>query len=121
MSEANPRGRTNPRYKNGNFRRKMRARFKAMDAPCGICRGKFGPIRYDQRSCSQNPLSFCIDEIHPVSRWKDFGYDSPQAACMDPQNLQAAHWICNSRKSNHIQGEKGSERRMMVNLKDGDW
>ena len=30
---------TNPRYKNGNFRRKMRARFKAMDAPCGICGG----------------------------------------------------------------------------------
>lgn len=112
---------TNPRYKNGNFRRKMRARFKAMDAPCGICSGRFGPIRYDQQSCAKNPLSFCIDEIKPVSRWKEFGYPSPEAACMDASNVQAAHWVCNAKKSNKIETDKGHDFRKMVNLSDGNW
>lgn len=111
---------TNPRYKNGNFRRKMRARFKAMDASCGICGGRLGPIRYDQTSCSENPLSFCIDEIHPVSRWKEFGYSSPEAACMDKENLQAAHWICNQRKSNHIEGEHKAIKHL-ASVPDGEW
>ena len=54
---------TNPRYANGNYRRKCRARFKAMDAPCGICKGRLGPIHYDEPSDSKHPLSFVIDEI----------------------------------------------------------
>lgn len=91
---------SNPRNHNGNFRRKMRNRLKAMNAPCGICHGRLGPIRYDQRSCAENPFSFCIDEIYPVSRWEEFGYSSPQAACMDINNLQASHWVCNQQKSN---------------------
>lgn len=121
LSEANPRGCTNPRYKNGNYRRKMRARFKAQDATCGICHGRIGPIHYDEPSNSQHPLSFVIDEIRPVSRWKEFGYDSPQAACMDPSNLQAAHWICNSKKSNRVPSDNASRRSLMVNLSDGEW
>lgn len=64
---------TNPRYKNSNLRRKHRARFRAMDAPCGICKGRFGRIHYEEPSDAQHPLSFVIDEIHPVSRWKEFG------------------------------------------------
>ena len=40
---------TNPRWKSGK-RRKYRQRFKAMNAPCGICGGKLGPIRYDEPS-----------------------------------------------------------------------
>lgn len=95
----------NPRYSNGNFRRKMRAKFKAMDAPCGICNGKLGPILYDQPSNHNFPLSFVIDEIKPVSRWKEFGYHSPEAACQDINNLQAAHFVCNQRKSNKTKNE----------------
>lgn len=94
---------TNPRYKNGNFRRKCRARFKAMGAPCGICHGKFGDIHYDEPSDYQHPLSFVIEEIRPISRWKEFGYDSPAAAAQDWDNLQAAHYMCNAAKSNKTQ------------------
>ena len=52
---------TNPRSANGNFRRKCREKFKAMGAPCGICGGRLGPIRYDQPSDAAHPLSFVID------------------------------------------------------------
>lgn len=109
----------NPRYANGNFRRKMRARFKAMDAPCGICGGRLGPIRYDQQSCASNPLSFVIDEKIPVSRWKEFGYPSAEAACMDRNNLSAAHWICNAKKSNRLPGERSVKH--VAFLPDGKW
>lgn len=89
---------TNPRYKNGNLRRKYRARFRTMDAPCGICHGRLGPIHYNEPSDSDHPLSFVIDEIKPVSKWQRFGYDSPEAAAQDWNNLQAAHYCCNQQK-----------------------
>lgn len=90
---------SNPRYSNGNLRRKYRARFKAMDAPCGICRGRFGPIHYDEPSDYKHPLSFVIDEIKPISKYKEFGYVSKEAAARDWNNLQAAHFCCNAAKS----------------------
>lgn len=104
---------SNPRYKNGNLRRKHRARFKAMQAPCGICRGRLGPIHYDEPSDSKHPLSFVIDEIRPVSRWKTYGYGSPEEAARDWGNLQAAHWCCNAAKSNKV------ARKAVVS--DGKW
>lgn len=115
---------SNPRYHNGNYRRKMRARFKAINAPCGICSGRFGPIRYDQKSCADNPLSFCVDEIRPVSRWKEFGYASPEAACMDASNIQASHWLCNSKKSNKTPNEMGQsfeQKFKKLNTKVSEW
>ena len=110
----------NVRYSNGNYRRKCRARFKAMNAPCGICGGRLGPIHYDEPSDSRHPLSFVIDEIKPVSRWKEFGYDSPEAAVMDWSNLQAAHYCCNAAKSNHVASEK-ARRQLLPNVSDGEW
>lgn len=95
----------NPRYANGNLRRKYRARFKAMEAPCGICNGRFGPIRYDEPSDHNHPLSFVIDEIVPVSRYREGGYGSREAAARDWNNLQAAHWCCNAAKSNKMGGQ----------------
>ena len=62
--------RRNPRYANGNQRRKLRARIKAEAGPCGICKGALGPIHYDEPSDAQHPLSFVVDEILPVSRWQ---------------------------------------------------
>lgn len=100
------RGKGNPRTANGNTRRKYRARFKAMNAECGICHGKLGPIRYDQPSKAMYPLSFVIDEIKPVSLYKVYGYDSPRAAAEDPNNVQAAHWICNALKGNGTRPKK---------------
>lgn len=95
---------SNPR--SSNYRRKMRARMKAMGCPCGICKGRLGEIRYDQKSCAQNPLSFVIDEIIPVSRWKEYGYSSREAVALDPDNLQAAHWVCNASKGAKVGGNK---------------
>lgn len=112
---------TNPRYKNGNLRRKHRARFKAMDAPCGICNGRLGPIHYDEPSDSKHPLSFVIDEIKPVSRWREFGYSSPEEACRDWDNLQAAHYACNQAKSNRVStDEKVVSIKETIQL-DGCW
>lgn len=111
----------NPRYSNGNLRRKYRARLKARGDECGICHGALGPIHYDEPSDSAHPLSFVVDEIHPVSRWREFGYDSPQAAAQDWNNLQAAHYICNAKKSNKINYSFGESERFKINIIDGDW
>ena len=112
---------TNPRHQNGNLRRKHRARLKAMGCPCGICRGRLGPIHYDEPSDAAHPLSFVIDEIRPVSRWREFGYDSPAAAAQDWDNLQAAHYICNAKKSNKINLHEVRAATKTINIKDGDW
>ena len=110
----------NPRYHNGTLRRKFRAKFKAMQSPCGICKGKFGDIKYDEPSDSNHPLSFVIDEIIPVSRWKEYGYDSPQAVCDDWSNLQAAHYACNAAKSNKIINTP-CQIEKKINIPDGEW
>lgn len=115
-------GNANPRYKNGNLRRKHRARLKAMQCECGICRGRLGPIHYDEPSDSAHPLSFVIDEIHPVSKWKQYGYSSPEAAAQDWNNLQAAHWICNAKKGakeGYVLPVVSGERKPIVH--DGEW
>lgn len=114
----------NCRYANGALRRKHRARLKAIGGECGICRGKFGPIHYDEPSDSKHPLSFVIDEIKPVSRWREFGYSSPREAAEDWSNLQAAHYFCNAQKSNKtaFSFEKTAQNcRKMINISDGDW
>lgn len=110
----------NPRSKNGNLRRKHRARLKAMGAPCGICGGRLGPIHYDEPSDAKHPLSFVIDEIKPVSRWREFGYPSPQAAAQDWNNLQAAHYCCNVAKRNHVPEDRQKIVKKMT-VKDGAW
>lgn len=113
----------NCRYANGSLRRKYRARFRAMAAPCGICNGRFGEIHYNEPSDSKHPLSFVIDEIKPVSRYKEFGYSSPRAAAEDWNNLQAAHYYCNACKSNKVDfsfDNKAQKVRKMI-VRDGDW
>lgn len=112
---------TNPRYANGNLRRKYRARFKAMDAPCGICGGKLGPIHYDEPSDHEHPLSFVIDEKIPVSRWKEFGYDSREAVARDWNNLQAAHWCCNAAKGARLPNDKKVIKIQAPIQQDGEW
>ena len=111
----------NPRYKNGNLRRKNRARFRAMDAPCGICKGRLGRIHYEEPSDSKHPLSFVIDEIKPVSKWKQYGYDSPEAAAQDWNNLQAAHYCCNQAKGARTPEDNRVKVIMNRVGTDGDW
>lgn len=116
--------RKNPRYANGNFRRKCRARFRAMQAPCGICGGRYGPIHYDEPSDSQHPLSFVIDEIKPISLWKRYGYGSPEEAARDWNNLQAAHYACNAAKGAKMPekvGRKSAKAPIRPLIRDGVW
>ena len=91
-----------------------------MGWPCGICGGRLGPIHYDEPSDAQHPLSCVIDEIRPVSKWKQFGYGSPEEAAQDWGNLQAAHYICNAKKGNKT-GLSRQEVVKTINISDGDW
>lgn len=115
----------NPRMQNGNLRRKNRARFKAMNASCGICNGRLGPIHYDEPSDAKHPLSFVIDEIKPVSRYRENGYESQRAAAEDWNNLQAAHYCCNawkgakSMETVRYRQRTGTGKKM--NVTDGEW
>ena len=91
-----------------------------MGCECGICKGRLGPIHYDEPSDAQHPLSFVVDEIRPVSRWKEFGYESPEEAAQDFNNLQAAHYVCNQMKSNKT-GFVVDARNAKINEPDGEW
>lgn len=93
---------------------------RALGLPCALC-GQ--PIHYDEPSDAKHPLSFVIDEKIPISRWHEFGYDSPEAAADDWNNLQAAHYICNLIKSNKIidsQTQKKFVKEKII-ISDGDW
>ena len=94
-----------------------------MNAPCGICRGALGPIHYDEPSDAQHPLSFVIDEIRPVSRWRFFGYPSPEAAAQDWNNLQAAHRCCNAAKGSKVNFRINQHKAAVIRpiKSDGDW
>ena len=93
---------SNPRYANGTLRRKHRARLKAMGAPCGICKGRFGPIHYDEPSDAQHPLSFAAED------W---------------DNLQAAHYFCNQQKGAKAGNpfEEKKEKKIYPKISDGNW
>jgi 5-methylcytosine-specific restriction endonuclease McrA len=83
----------NPRYANGNARRKLRERWKAIGAPCGIC-GR--PIDYDLGMVTDpltgkrrpHPMSFVVDEIVPIK----YGGQSTF------ENTRPAHYQCNARR-----------------------
>ena len=86
--------------------------------------GRLGRIHYEEPSDYKHPLSFCIDEVIPVSRYAEFGYPSREAACLDINNLQAAHWCCNALKSNKTGFDMDKPVKANVikaNISDGDW
>ena len=104
---------SNPRKANGTRRRKIRARWKAIGAPCALC-GK--PIDYslgmvvDRRTGKRrpHPMSFVVDEIVPVSRGGD---------PLDFSNTQPAHWICNAKRGNKM--PKQHSKHMDCTTHDG--
>lgn len=106
---------TNPRYKNGTLRRKNRGRLKALGLPCYLC-GR--AIHYDEPSDYNHPWSFVVDEQIPVSRWKEFGYSSPEAVANDFSNLRPAHYICNLQKSNRTAEEVRQKRNIKMKTKN---
>lgn len=91
-----------------------------MGLPCGICGGKLGPIDYTAPSDSNHPLSFVIDEIRPVSRWREFGYTSAKEAVQDWNNLQPAHYCCNAAKGNKIPTTSAGFTKKII-VSDGEW
>ena len=110
----------NPRRSNGSLRTKQRERLRSLGLPCGICHGARGPIRYDQPSDWRHPYSFVVDEVVPVSRWREGGYPSPEACALDPANQQPAHWCCNAEKGNGKKKklEKGAKKPIGKMAKD---
>ena len=86
----------NPRQSKKAARIRAARRYAAMDAPCALCGGRRGPIDYSAPRSHLFPLSLVIDEIRPVARWREFGYESPKACARDESNWQPAHWVCNA-------------------------
>ena len=105
----------NPRSQNGNLRRKYRARLRATGAPCYLC-GR--PIHYDEPSDYKHPFSFVVDEDIPVSRWREFGYGSPEEVARDFNNLRCAHYICNQQKSNRTSSEVRAGRNNKIKTRN---
>jgi len=103
------RGKINPRQANGRQRQKAAKRFAAMNAPCALCHGRRGDIHYNEPRSHLFPLSLVIDEIKPVSRWREFGYTSAEACASDPNNWQPAHYVCNSEA-----GDKRKPKRIDI-------
>lgn len=81
----------NPRYANGNARRKLRARLKAEQRDCWICRAFGRPARIDYDLPHMHPMSFVVDELIPVSKG-----GSP----LNYHNVDAAHRRCNGWRGN---------------------
>lgn len=79
---------SNPRYSNGSRRRAIRARWRAIGAPCALCGHAI-----DYTLPAGHPMSFEVDEIVPVSKGGD---------PLDFANTQPAHRVCNQRKGNGI-------------------
>ena len=100
----------NPRYKNSALRNKQRQYWKHRGWPCGIC-GQ--PIDYSLGMVTDpitgkrrmHPMAFVIDEIIPVSRWREGGYSSPEACAQDIANQRPAHYICNGRRGDGTRGD----------------
>ena len=79
---------TNPRYANGNARRKARRIMASRGDVCHIC-----GLPIDYSLPALHPYSFEIDELVPIS----YG-GSPY----DLDNLAASHRICNERRGNKL-------------------
>lgn len=83
---------SNPRRANGARRDGIRARWRAIGAPCWICGH---PIDYTLGMVTVNgkrrphPMSFVVDEVVPVK----YGGDP-----LSFDNTRPAHWICNARR-----------------------
>ena len=106
----------NPRRQNGNLRDKHRQRLKAMGLPCHICGREI-----DYSLPYLDPGAFVIDEIKPISKWKQFGYSSAREAAEDWNNLAPAHRRCNALKGAKIGFQLDKSKRAKKVPTDGAW
>lgn len=91
---------SNPRVRNGARRKKHSKRLKAERRQCWICQEFGRPAEIDYSLPFLHPMAFVIDELVPVSRYYEGGYDSPEQCAQDYNNLAAAHRSCNAWRSN---------------------
>lgn len=91
---------SNPRRSNGSLRNKQRKEMAARQEPCALCGN---PIDYSLPP--GDPWSFELDEIVPVSRFREGGYESAEQCAQDPANHQPAHRVCNRMKGNRMAGD----------------
>lgn len=106
----------NPRNSNGHARRELRRRVGAMGLPCHICGG---PIDYSLPA--GHPMAYELDELRPVSRWREFGYPSAAAAALDPGNVAPSHRSCNQRRGNKMPSEQARLARLAPIARSRDW
>ena len=101
----------NIRTKNGSKHRRQRRAVASRGNICAICgqpidmtlKWWVNPVTGKRQL---HPLSFTVDHIKPLARWREFGYPSIEAARDDPNNWQAAHRICNMKKSDKTMKDK---------------
>lgn len=73
-------------------RKAFRDQCAKINAPCHICNGKFGPIRYDMSDRSK--WGFNADHVIP---WSQIPEGDPRRS--DVRNLRSAHFYCNTVKN----------------------
>lgn len=92
------------RRSNSTRRNKLRKRVAELGLPCHIC-GK--PIDYSLPARVKTPAGYVynddayeLDELVPISRYYLGGYETPEEAALDPDNVAPAHRRCNRLRSN---------------------
>ena len=97
--------RPNPRRSNGSARTKLRRWLAAQERPCWICKAFGRPAAIDYSLPQGHPMCFEMDELKPVSKWREYGYPSPEAAALDKGNVDATHRRCNQWRGNRSVAE----------------
>lgn len=80
---------TNPRYANGNARRKLRRALLMTTTNCALCGRPLPPLSEVARMDPNDPRYPVVDEIMPVCRGGD---------PLSRENTQLVHRACNARK-----------------------
>lgn len=88
-------GAYNPRRANSSKRNRIIRLVRARQEPCHICGQDI-----DYSLPPDDPMAFSVDEVVPVSRWREGGYHSAEACALDITNCVAAHRICNMKRQN---------------------
>lgn len=86
----------NARRSNGYRRTANRNRMIAEGRGCWICRAFGRPDAIDYSLPPRHPLSFELDELVPVSKYRLGGYPTPEACALDYANNDATHRCCNN-------------------------
>ena len=115
-----PRGSSkyNPRRASSSRRNKARGVVFARGLPCAICGRPIDysipyRVRVGDRWVYPDDAPE-LDEIIPVSRWREGPWSSPEECALDPENHQAVHRGCNRAKSNRYIGAKPYEPKKPV-------